>query len=85
MAKKIKKHKEIGLDYYSLKTCEEAGELIQAISKVGLGKWPVSRLASEIADVEIMLAQLKIIYNIQNEVPKAKEIKLKKLEKKNKK
>lgn len=86
MAKKakVKLLQKQGLEFCVIKTCEELGETIQALAKVYIGKWPVAKLAQEIADCEIMFAQIKILYNIQNAVPKAKEVKLKKLEKKNK-
>lgn len=47
---------------------EECAELIQAISKKHRGK--KGNIADEIADVEIMLEQLKIINNCHDEVDK---------------
>ena len=47
-----------------IKAIEEMGELIQAISKSLLdGK---NNVEEEIADVEIMLTQLKIMYNLSD-------------------
>lgn len=43
---------------------EEMAELTQAICKSFRGKNNLDNLIEEIADVEIMLAQLKIIYEI---------------------
>lgn len=65
-----------------IKAIEELGELIQAIAK----RWTcggaeesdeaMSNLAEEMADVEIMLEQLKIVYGNQNKVAIWREIKL---------
>ena len=69
-----------GLAFQALKTSEEVGELLQALSKVCLGKWNKERLAEEIADVSIMLEQLKVAYDLNKRVVELKEIKLKRLE-----
>lgn len=47
---------------------EEMSELIQALSKDIRGKGSRNNISEEIADVEIMLAQLKIIYRNDNDV-----------------
>lgn len=47
---------------------EEMSELIQALSKDIRGKGSRNNISEEIADVEIMLAQLKIIYRNANDV-----------------
>lgn len=47
---------------------EEMSELIQALSKDVRGKGSRNNISEEIADVEIMLAQLKIIYRNANDV-----------------
>ncbi|MBW2969444.1 hypothetical protein KY314_05030 [Candidatus Woesearchaeota archaeon] len=59
---------------------EEIGELQQAISKYGRGKCTALNIAEEIADVEIMLEQMKILFVIDSQTEKAKEKKLLKLE-----
>jgi NTP pyrophosphatase (non-canonical NTP hydrolase) len=56
---------------------EECGELIQAISKAIRCK--THNVEEEIADVEIMCKQLRIIYNSQK-VDEIKQDKLKRLE-----
>lgn len=64
---------------YYVKLCEELGELIQAASKVFSKKWKKERLIEEIADVEIMIKNLKRVYGIQKEVHEYKKEKLRKL------
>lgn len=53
---------------------EECAELIQAINKKH--RHLPSNIAEEIADVEIMLEQLKLINHCQDEVEKIKQDKL---------
>ena len=48
-----------GADLQQMVAIEEIGELLQAISKRARGKDNRDNLAEEIADVEIMLEQLK--------------------------
>lgn len=55
---------------------EEMSELIQGLSKDIRGKRNEDNISEEIADVEIMLAQLKIIYQNDVEVEKWKTDKL---------
>jgi len=47
---------------------EELGELITELSRMIRGRNKSSDLAEEIADVEIMLDQLKFIYNLEESV-----------------
>lgn len=64
-----------------VKIMEEAGELIQACSRRILGQEDKEHnLEEEIADMEIMLGQAKIIAD-KEVVDRWKEIKLQKLEK----
>jgi NTP pyrophosphatase (non-canonical NTP hydrolase) len=56
---------------------EECSELIQAISHKHRGR--EHNIPEEIADVEIMLDQLKIINNCFNEVKRMKEFKIERL------
>ena len=58
---------------------EEWAELIQAISKKHRGK--PHNIAEEIADVEIMLEQLKIINGCENEVKEIRDQKISRLRK----
>lgn len=65
-----------GREAQVLKTCEEMGELQQALVKqVQKGRWQ-ARVTEEIADVELMLGQMKYTFGI-----KAKDIQEKKLKK----
>lgn len=60
---------------------EEMAELTQAICKSFRGKENLDNIIEEIADVEIMLAQLKLIYKLKkNEVVLKKVEKLRRLE-----
>lgn len=65
-----------------LKMCiEEMAELTQAICKSFRGVDNLDNIIEEIADVEIMLAQLKLIYKLnKNEVLVKKVEKLRRLE-----
>ena len=56
---------------------EECAELIQAISHKHRGR--ENNIAEEIADVEIMLEQLKIINDCRNEVKKIHKQKIERL------
>ena len=47
---------------------EECSELIKELSKVLRGKCNVDNISEEIADVQIMIEQLKIIFNNENPV-----------------
>ena len=65
-----------GVANQQLKAVEEMGELIQAISKALIGK--EHNVEEEIADVEIMLTQLKIMYDIKK-IEEWKEFKINRL------
>ena len=73
-----------GAHFQILMFFEEVGELMQAISKVyrdkGKGEYDFAILAEEIADVEIMLEQLKIIFGIEELAKNIYRLKLKRLE-----
>ena len=58
-----------GTDKQSLKACEELAELIRSISKLRfkLSDENVENLKEEIADVEIMIEQMKHLYNVSDE------------------
>ena len=68
-----------GADLQQMVAIEEIGELLQAISKRARGKDNRDNLAEGIADVEIMLEQLKYIHNCPIEVELWKARKLDKL------
>ena len=55
---------------------EEMSELTKELCKELRDRGNVENIADELADVEITLAQLKIIYNINNLVEKHKDFKL---------
>lgn len=59
---------------------EELSELIQALSKNMRGADNRSNISEEIADVEIMLEQLKIIFNNESETRLYKKMKMQRLE-----
>jgi NTP pyrophosphatase (non-canonical NTP hydrolase) len=59
---------------------EEIAELQKELCKVFRGKSDKNNIASEIADVEIMLDQLKVIFDIKGEVGVSKAFKLERLE-----
>lgn len=56
---------EYGKDSQLKMAIEEMAELTQAICKSFRGKDNVDNIIEEIADVEIMIAQLKIIFEIE--------------------
>lgn len=60
---------------------EEMAELQKEISKAIRLKLNLRNLAEEIADVEIMLAQLKLIYSCEDKVDEWKRSKLDRLKK----
>ena len=65
-----------GVAEQQLKAVEEMGELIQAIAKALIGK--EHNVEEEIADVEIMLTQLKIMYDLKK-IEEWKEFKINRL------
>jgi NTP pyrophosphatase (non-canonical NTP hydrolase) len=59
---------------------EECSELIQAVMKNKRGRDNRANIIEEIADVELMLEQLKVIFRIEHkEIISIKEIKLNKI------
>lgn len=67
-----------GAEAQILKAVEECGELIIALTKC-LNRIPSNHL-EEMADVEIMLEQLKMIFGVsQEEIDKIKDFKLQRL------
>lgn len=60
-----------GKNVQKLKTCEECAELIQAVLK-----GDIRHIAEEIADVEIMTEQLKMLYGFDDLVDEFKEMKI---------
>jgi NTP pyrophosphatase (non-canonical NTP hydrolase) len=77
----IRAHKTWGKDEFVM-LMEECGELIQQASKMYRGNGDIERFAEEIADVEIMILQMKYVFagqNIQDLIDIEKEGKLKRL------
>lgn len=75
--------KKWGAESQVLMAIEELGELIVVLSKLGRDKnsSDIYDIIEEIADVEIMIEQLKVIFKIHDEVIIEKRGKLKKLRK----
>ena len=59
---------------------EEMAELTKELSKNYRGKTNTTEIAEEIVDVQIMLEQLKMIYNLQSSVPIMMSMKIANLE-----
>lgn len=88
MNKKIKKiadyySERYGTTHQDFKACEECGELIQAISQFYNARDEIVdyepyrvHLAEEIADVEIMTAQLKYLWDVKGMVKIKKKEKI---------
>lgn len=55
-----------GVENQTIKAIEEMSELIKELSKALLGKADNDHIREEIADVEIMLEQLKDIYDTRD-------------------
>lgn len=68
-----------GTDAQLMMVLEEMSELQKEICKFFRGKRDRDALADEVADVEIMLAQLKIIFDLHQDVTAHKEQKIKRL------
>lgn len=63
----------------TLMLLEEMSELQKEICKSWRGKDNREQIAEEIADVEIMLAQVKIIYDVAEDAEKWRNAKVKRL------
>lgn len=71
-----------GIDMQRAVAIEEMSELTKELIKDKRGIGDVSHIAEEIADVTIMLEQLKLYYSIESEVEIYKQEKIKRLQKK---
>jgi len=69
-----------GVDVQNQVLTEELAELIVEISHLVRGRGSLDKVAEEIADVEIMLQQIKYSYKLQNAVYDWHYKKLKRLE-----
>ena len=59
---------------------EEMAELQKELSKYLRGRENTTEIAEEIADVEIMLAQMKILFGIDEGVERYKKLKIQRLQ-----
>lgn len=72
--------KRWGPDAQTLMVFEEMSELQKELCKAARGKENREQIAEEIADVEIMLEQMKILHNCANAVREYRDIKMVRLE-----
>lgn len=70
---------EYGAYAQSMMLLEEMSELQKEICKSYRGKDNAEQIAEEIADVEIMLAQVKMIYGVAEDAEKWRNAKVKRL------
>lgn len=70
-----------GKESQKIMAIEEMSELIKELTKELRDRGDISHIAEEVADVEIMLSQLKLLYNIHNEVLSNRDYKLTRLSK----
>ena len=68
-----------GADKQRIKCVEELGELVVELTKDANGNGSRFHIVEEIADVEIMLAQMKIHYGAEKDVEAVKAQKIKQL------
>ena len=68
-----------GVASQKIMVIEEMSELTKELCKELRDRGNVENIADELADVEITLAQLKIIYDIHHAVEEHKDFKLKRL------
>lgn len=70
-----------GAENQRVKCVEEMSELIKELCKDAYGEGKAFHIAEEIADVEVMLDQMKILYDCESTVDNFKELKLRQLAK----
>lgn len=69
-----------GADAQMMMAVEEMSELIKEICKIGRGKQDLRGLVDEIADVTIMMEQLRLIYGVNKWVCRRMDAKVERLE-----
>lgn len=69
-----------GVQHQLIKAAEELAELSQQVLKAANGEVNKGHIAEEIADVEIMLYQLKLIFGCEVSVSAVKDLKLDRLQ-----
>ena len=72
----IKLISKFGCDNQIIVGIEELSELQKELTKQLRGNGNINHIVSEIADVEIMLEQIKIIFNCKKEVENTKYYKI---------
>ena len=70
-----------GVESQKIMVIEEMSELTKELCKELRNRGDVDHIAEELADVEITLAQIKMIYNIHQAVEEQKDYKLNRLAK----
>lgn len=68
-----------GVEAQTKMAIEEMSELIKEICKIGRGKSDMEAFADEIADVTIMLEQLRLIYDLNDAVCEHMDMKVRRL------
>lgn len=69
-----------GKDHQLIICMEEMAELTKELSKNLRGEENIPHIAEEVADVEIMLEQVKLLFNLREAAADAKEAKLLRLQ-----
>ena len=70
-----------GVDHQLVVCMEELAELTKEVTKHIRGRDNLPQIAEEIADVEVMLEQLKIMFGLKKAVPEIARAKLVRLQK----
>lgn len=73
-------YEKYGIDAQLLMAIEEMSELTKEICKISRGKCDIPHLAEEIADVTIMMEQLRLIYDINDDVCDYMDAKIQRLQ-----
>lgn len=68
-----------GVESQKIMLIEEMSELTKELCKELRNRGDIDHLSDELADVEVMLAQIKIIYDIHKKVAEHKDFKLHRL------
>lgn len=70
-----------GKEHQLIICMEEMAELTKELTKNLRGRCNLQDISEEVADVEIMLEQVKVIFDLKEEISEAKEAKLLRLQK----
>lgn len=63
-----------GKDVAVMQSIQELAELIQALTKIGTSRENMSNVVEELADVEIMISELKYLFKIDTKSDVIKKI-----------